>query len=118
MKRFSRVLLLTLGLAISLGSLPAASVAQEIPLEKSSTGFFTVEYAGQHFRINSTVPIKVRFEFVTTYQVKLTFVSETGLAGRVSIYWVEFQTNIYSGPIPTGEPWEGTLNTEGGFVDR
>ncbi len=118
MKRFSRVLLLALGLAVSLGSLPAASVAQEIPLEKSSQGTFTIEYAGQHFRVNSTVPIKVRFEVVSSNQVKLTFVSETGIAGRVSIYWVEFQTNIYSGPIPTIEPWEGTLNTEGGFVDR
>ena len=25
---------------------------------------------------------------------------------------------IYLGTIPLSEPWTGTLNTEGGFVDR
>lgn len=118
MKRFSRALLLALGLAASLGTLPAASVAQEIPLEKSSSGTFTIEYAGNHFRINSNVEVRVRFEYVTLTQVKLSFVSEDGQPGRISIYWVEFQHTIYSGPVPTTETWEGTLNTEGGFVDR
>jgi hypothetical protein len=118
MKRFSRALVLALGLAASLGSPPPASIAQEIPLEKSSSGAFTVEYAGQHFRVNSTIPVTVRFEFVTSTTVKLKFISQSGASGRVSIYWVEFDKNIYTGPIPTSEPWEGTLNTEGGFVDR
>ena len=119
MRRFSRVLLLALGLAASLGTLPLATIAQEIPLEKSNSGTWSVEYAGHHFRISSTVPVKVRFEFVTSTQVKLTFFNETGMSGRVSIYWVEFQKYIFTGPVPTAtEPWEGTLDTEGGFVDR
>lgn len=117
MKRFSLALLLTLGLA-SFFSLPPVSIAQEIPLEKSNSGTWSVEYAGQHFRVNSTVSVRIRFELVGSTQIKLTFVSESGVPGRVSIYWVEFTKYIYTGPIPTSEPWEGTLDTEGGFVDR
>lgn len=116
MKRFALALLLALGLSAALGT--QVSVAQEIPLEKSNSGNFAVEYGGQHFRVTSTVGVRVRFELVTPTQIKLTFVSETGAPGRVSVYWVEFQKFIYSGPIPVSEPWEGSLDTEGGFVDR
>jgi hypothetical protein len=117
MKRFSLALLLALGLA-AVFTLPPVSIAQEIPLEKSSSGTWSVEYAGHHFRISSTVAVKVRFELISPSEVKLTFVSETGQSGRVSIYWVEFQKYVYAGPVPVVEPWEGTLDTEGGFVDR
>jgi hypothetical protein len=117
MKRLSRAVLLALGLVV-LFAAPRAPVAEEVPLEKSSTGSWSVEYAGQHFRISSTVAVRIRFEMVSATEVKLTFVSETGQSGKVSIYWVEFQKYIFNGPIPTAEPWEGTLNTEGGFVDR
>ena len=119
MRRFSRAVLLALGLAASLGTLPMPAAAQEIPLEKSNSGTWSVEYAGHHFKISSTVAVKVRFEFVSATQVKLTFYSENDSPGRVSVYWAEFQKYIYTGPVPSSyEPWEGTLNTEGGFVDR
>jgi hypothetical protein len=118
MKRTSRMLLLVFALALC-GLRAGVSMAQELPIEKSSSGSWSVEYAGQHFRIHSTVGVTVRFELLSPTQIKLSFVSESGTAsGRVSVYWVEFQKYIYAGPIPAPEPWEGTLNTEGGFVDR
>lgn len=118
MKRSSRALWLVIALAVCSSPL-AVSVAQELPLEKSQpSGTWPLEYAGQHFRVTSTVPVKIKFELLTETLVKIKFISETGLSGRVSIYWVEFEKYIYSGPIPTVEPWEGTLDTEGGFVDR
>ncbi len=118
MKRIVRSLLLAIGLVVMF-SPPPASFADELPLEKSSSGTFSVEYANQHFRITSTVSVKVRFEQIAPDQVKLTFYSENSSAGKVSVYWVEFAKTIYSGPVPAAyEPWEGTLNTEGGFVDR
>ena len=118
MKRVVRSLLLAIGLLATLS--PAlVSFADELPLEKSSSGTFAVEYANQHFRISSTVSVTVRFEQVSPSEIKLTFSSENASAGKVSVYWVEFTKTIYSGPVPTSyEPWEGTLNTEGGFVDR
>lgn len=118
MKRIVRSLLLAIGLIATLS--PAlVSFADELPFEKESSGTFAVEYANQHFRINSNVSVKVRFEQVAPNQIKLTFSSESGGSGKVSVYWVEFAKTIYSGPVPTSfEPWEGTLNTEGGFVDR
>ncbi|HEX6790234.1 MAG TPA: hypothetical protein VF247_02900 [Candidatus Krumholzibacteria bacterium] len=118
MKRIVRSLLLAIGL-VTLFSPPPVSFADELPLEKSSSGTFSVEYANQHFRISSTVAVKVRFEQLAPDLVKLTFYSESSAAGKVSVYWVEQSKTIYSGPVPTSfEPWEGTLNTEGGFVDR
>lgn len=117
MKRLFRGIALAIALAAGF-AIPPVSIADEIPLEKTSSGTWSVEYGGHHFRINSTAPVKVRFEFVTATQIRLTFVADSSASGRVSIYWVEYQKYIYNGPIPQAEPWEGTLNTEGGFVDR
>jgi hypothetical protein len=117
MKRFSRALLLAFGLAVSFGA-PSALFADELPLEKSSSGTWSVEYAGQHFRVVSTAAVKVRFEMVSPAQIKVAIVSESGQSGRVSVYWIEFSKFVYNGQIPTSLPWEGTLNTEGGFIDR
>lgn len=117
MMRLSRALLLVLGLVATF-SLAPVSFAQEIPLEKSSSGTWSVEYAGHHFRISSNVAVTVRFELLPSSDLKLTFVSATGQSGRVSIYWVEFQKYVFAGPVPVAEPWVGTLDTEGGFVDR
>lgn len=118
MKRLFHGIALAIVLAAGLAA-PPVTIADEIPLEKSSTGSFRIEYAGHHFRINATDPVKVRFQLLTPTQIKLTFVAEPGATGTVSVYWVEYQKFIYNGPIPQStEPWEGTLNTEGGFVDR
>ena len=118
MRHFSRALLLVLGLAACIG-LPAASIAEELPLEKISSGTWAVEYAGQHFKVASQVPVKLRFEYLSPTQIKLTITSEHVGGGKVTVYWEEFEKFVYQGPVPTSaEPFEGILNTEGGFVDR
>ena len=119
MRHFSRVILLVLGLAACIGLPAAFTSAEELPLEKISSGQSAVEYAGQHFKISSTAQVKVRFELITPTQIKLTFYTENVSGARVTVYWEEFSKVVYAGPIPTSaEPWEGILNTEGGFVDR
>jgi hypothetical protein len=118
MKLLSRVLLLVVGLSVLSLHAPV-SRAEELPLEKSTAGTTTLQYGGQTFRLNSTAVVKVRFEMVGPTEIKLTLVSDDGSStGKVSIYWVDFQKYIYLGQIPVTEPWEGTLDTEGGFVDR
>lgn len=117
MKRFTRALLLAVGLATTIVA-PRAPVAQEMPLEKASSGAWSVTYGGQHFRVSATVAVKLRFELTSPTTIKVTVVSETGESGRATIYWSEFQKYIFTGQIPIGEPWAGSLDTEGGFVDR
>jgi hypothetical protein len=117
MKRLSRALLLALGLLV-LASPPQPTRADEIPLVKAGSGTWEEFYAGQSFRITATAPVRIRFELVSPTEIKLTFISDTGQPGRVTVYWNQFLKYIYTGPIPQGLPWEGTLDTEGGFVDR
>jgi hypothetical protein len=118
MKLLSRVLLLVVGLSV-LSLHARVSRAEEIPLEKTTAGATTLQYGGQTFRLSATALVKIRFEMVGPSQIKLTFVSDDGSSpGKLSIYWVDFQKYVYIGQIPVAEPWSGTLNTEGGFVDR
>jgi len=119
MKRFVQGLLLVAGLAVVSVHVPAVH-SQEMPVEKSTrAGYTTLTYAGQNFRVNSTAAVKLRFETPGPGLIRITMISEDGLSpGKVSIYWVEFQKYVYLGQIPIVEPWSGTLNTEGGFIDR
>jgi len=120
MKLLSRVLVLVLGLAVLSVHVPV-SRAEELPLEKTAQGggTTTLEYAGQTFRVNATVAVKLRFEMLSPTLIKISMVSDDGSSsGKCSIYWVEFQKYIFLGTVPISPPWEGTLNTEGGFVDR
>jgi hypothetical protein len=119
MKLLSRVVLLAAGLAVLSLHAPV-SRAEELPIEKTATGgTTTLTYANQTFRVNTNAAVKIRFEMVDDTHILLTFVSDDGMSsGKVSIYWVDFQKYIYLGTIPISPPWEGTLNTEGGFVDR
>jgi hypothetical protein len=119
MKLFSRVLLLVLGLAVLSVHVPV-SFAEQLPLERRAvSGTVNLEYAGQTFRVNASAAVKIRFEMVDPQTIRLTLASEDGSSsGKLSVYWVEFQKYVYLGQIPLGEPWTGTLNTEGGFVDR
>ena len=116
MKRLSRALLLAIGLVVLFR--PLVPLAQELPLEKVSSGKYTIQYAGQTFRVSSTVAVKIKFEMISPIEVRLTFISDSGLPGTVSVFWVEFDKYVFQGPIPTVVPWEGILNTEGGFIDR
>ena len=118
MKLLFRVLLLVTGLAVLSLHAPM-SRAEEMPLEKTAAGATTLTYAGQTFRVNATAAVKIRFEMLTPTTMRITMVSEDGVSpGKLSLYWVDFQKSIYLGTIPISPPWEGTLNTEGGFVDR
>ena len=119
MKRLSRVLLLAAGLAVLSTPAPIPSRAGEIPYEQKASGKVEIEFGGQTFRVNASNLVRLRFEEVGTGLIRITLVSSDGLSfGRVSLYWVNFQQTIYVGDIPVEIPWEGTLNTEGGFVDR
>jgi len=118
MKLLSRVLLLVVGLSVLSMHAPV-SRAEELPLEKTAAGTTTLQYGGQTFRVNATAAVKLRFEMVGSSQIRITLASDDGSSpGKVSIYWVDFQKFVYIGQIPLSEPWSGTLNTEGGFVDR
>jgi hypothetical protein len=118
MKLLSRVLLLVVGLAVLSIHVPV-SRAEELPLEKTAAGTTTLTYAGQTFRVNATAAVKIRFEEPSPGLIRITMVSDDGASpGKVSLYWVDFQKYVYLGLIPLSEPWSGTLNSEGGFVDR
>jgi hypothetical protein len=118
MKLLSRVLLLVVGLAVVSMHAPV-SRAEELPLEKTAAGTTALTYAGQTFRVNTTAAVKIRFEEPSPGLIRITMVSDDGASpGKVSLYWVDFQKYVYIGQIPLSEPWSGTLNTEGGFVDR
>jgi hypothetical protein len=121
MKLLSRVLALALGLWSLSVNVPITR-ADELPLEKVAPGggsTRTLIYADQTFRVNSSAALKIRFEMLSPTQIRIYFAaSDDGSVGRCSIYWVNFQKYIYSGTIPISPPWQGDLDTEGGFVDR
>ena len=121
MKRRSLAWLLVLGLAaVAVHMAPLAVRAEEMATDRKSApaGVTTILYAGQTFRVNSTALVHLHFELLSPTSIKISFASDDGLAGKMSIYWVNFQKYIYVGVIPIDPPWEGTLETEGGFVDR
>ena len=114
-------MLLVLGLAaVAVHVAPLAVRADEMALDRKSApgGVTTILYAGQTFRVNSSAALSLHFELLTPTSIKISFASADGSSGKVSIYWVNFQKYIYVGVIPIDPPWEGTLETEGGFVDR
>jgi hypothetical protein len=117
MKRLACALLLALGLVSFYR--PVMSFAQEMPLEKVSSGTYTILYGGQTFRVSAAVAVKITLEMISPTEIKVSLVSVTGSTGRVTIYWVEFEKYIFQGLAPVSEPWSGTLDTtEGGFIDR
>ncbi|HET6348547.1 MAG TPA: hypothetical protein VFH88_05625 [Candidatus Krumholzibacteria bacterium] len=118
MKTLPRVLLLICGLAV-VSALAPVSRAEELPLEKTSSGSTLLTYAGQTFKVNSSAAVRIRFETVSATAIKISLVSDNGsTGGRVTIYWSNFDKYIYIGQIPLLDPWTSTLNTEGGFIDR
>jgi hypothetical protein len=121
MKNLSRRLALALGLAAVLW--PVASFSQEVPVEEEVKGGGAtsyLSYAGQTFKLTSSVPVKIKFESISLTRIHVEFKASTpgGIPGRMSLYWVNFAVMVYQGEIPVDEPWVGDLNTEGGFVDR
>jgi len=118
MTRLSRTLLVVFGLLLLIA--PVASFGEEVPVEvekKLAAGTSYVDYGDQNFRIVSTLPVTVTFETLTSFTIHLKLVGESD-AGKITIFWLNFERIVYQGPIPAPVPWEGNLNTEGGFVDR
>jgi hypothetical protein len=122
MIRLLRKPLAVLGLLLVLS--PVASFGQDLPLElpigkRVNPGISFVQYAGQTFRFATLVPVNVSFEMVSATVIHLKFVgAPEATSGALAVYWVNFQTDIYDGTVPVGDPWEGDLSTESGFVDR
>lgn len=119
MKLLSRALLLLVGLTVLSAHVPTAR-AEELPIERTAApGAMVMEFAGQTFRVNASAAVKIRFELVTPSLIRMSLVSEDGTSpGKLSVYWTNYQKYVYLGTIPLAEPWQGTLHTEGGFVDR
>jgi hypothetical protein len=119
---------LALGLALLLCAVSAFGQGMQVPMEKKlPAGESSVEYSGQTFRFNSSVPLFVRFDSLSPVTVQYKVRVQTGYAipsapagtteNTLAIYWVNVGTDLYNGGLPSG--WiEGILNTEGGFVDR
>jgi hypothetical protein len=121
MKLLSRVLLLAVGLAVLSAHAPTVSRAGEMPVEKKApNGVTTLTYGGQTFRVTASAQVIIRFEEISPTLIRISLIADEETIGnsKISMYWVDFQTYIYVGLIPLDIPWEGTLNTEGGFVDR
>jgi len=100
-----------------------------VPLEKKVTaGTTLVNYAGQTFRFSTPVALLVKCDPLSPTRFKMTVSLYPGtppphaVSGstidELQIFWTNFNTDVYTGGVPSSEPWTGTLNTEGGFVDR
>jgi hypothetical protein len=126
MKAVTRLLVVSVVLATILVPLTLFADQLPIPLDKKlSPGVTDVTYAGQTLRFSTPVPLVIRFEPQTITQIKLTvraYGSPAGGAqgvsgGQLSIYWQNWDTDVYSGPPPSAD-WEGILNTESGFTEK
>lgn len=127
MKALMRLLVVSVVLATVLLPLTVLADALPAPLEKKlSPGVHTISYAGQQLRFDSPVALLVRFEPLSTTQIKLLVNAygapaaggPQGSSGTdVTIFWENFQSEVYSGPPPTSD-WLGILNTESGFTEK
>ncbi len=123
-----RIGVLALGLILLFAAASVNGDSLPLPLEKKvAVGESIIDYAGQTLRFNTSVPLLVRLEPLSTtqiqYKVKVHpgFAIPSGPAGssenNLTIFWVNIGTDVYDGGAPSGTI-EGVLNTEGGFVDR
>lgn len=128
MSRMRAILALALVALVVLA--PVAPSADQLPLpleKKVVAGTTTIEYAGQHIRFTTPVPLLVRLEPVTSTRIRLRFHAYPGTptsayaspATTLQVYWEDFGNEIYAGSVPPEtDPWDGLMLTEGGFIDR
>jgi hypothetical protein len=121
--------LLVVGFVLAAVLVPLMVVADQLPrpLEKKLTpGVTTVSYAGQDLRFTTPVPLIVKFDALSTTQIRLTVraygsVSGGGAEGAagadVNIFWENWSNDVYTGPPPT-EAWDAVLDTESGFTEK
>jgi hypothetical protein len=120
--------LLVAGIALAILLMPLAILADQLPLpleKKVPAGVTTVDYMGQTLKFTTAVPLVVKFEALSDYQIRLTVRTYSGTsggaqgssAGSMNIFWEDWSNDVYDGPPPS-EPWEGILNTESGFTEK
>ena len=126
MKVFTRLLVVSVVLATVLMPLTALADGLPAPLDKKLTpGVHTISYAGQQLRFTTPVSLIVRFEPVSMVEIKLTVrgygvpSGAQGAAGAaLNIFWENYYDDVYNGPPPMDDDWEGILNTESGFTEK
>ncbi len=126
MSRLRAWVALVLVAAVVLVPLAAGADQLPLPLEKKlAAGTTVVEYAGQHIRFSTPVPLLVRLEPVTATRIRLRFSAYPGVPSAaspsttLSVFWEDFGNSIYEGAVPPEtDPWDGLMLTEGGFIDR
>lgn len=120
---------LVLALVLLIPFLPATSMGDQllVPLDKKvPAGTTTIEYGGQNLRFTTPAALLVKCEQQVDLKIKVTvslypgtsYTTDGTAAQMMTIYWVNFGTDVYDGGVPIATPWVGTFDTEGGFVDR
>jgi hypothetical protein len=112
------------------GGQPSAQVHKDI-----LPGVTYESFAGQHFRFETTVPIRVSFKSKSPTHIILKFKmlhsseynsEKTGKVRGQRLYsegdyiiiaWEDWASDIYNGAPPSGI-WEGILDTESGFTEK
>lgn len=121
--------LLVAGVVLAALLTPLTILADQLPLplqKKINPGVTTISYAGQDLRFTTAVPLVVRLEPLSTTRIKLTVSAYGAPAGGghaaapadLNIYWENWDSDVYTGPPPTSDDWEGVLNTESGFTEK
>jgi len=119
---------LVAGIALALLLMPLAILADQLPLpleKKVPAGVTSVTYMNQTLRFTTAVPLVVKFEALSANQIRLTVRTYNSSSGgaqgssssTTSIYWEDWNNDVYDGPPPTGT-WEGILYTESGFTEK
>jgi hypothetical protein len=98
------------------------------PLEKTIfPGQSTILYAGQTLKFTTDVPLKLSLVPMGPDKILMKFKAHPGYTGdgsaaplstNVFVFWDNWNNEIYNGPPPMGEAWEGLLNTESGFTEK
>jgi len=126
MKALSKILMASALLALLL--VPFASMSDQLAAPLIKTVFppqETINYAGQSLRFSTDVPLKVQLSVVEPGKVRLVFKAHPGQTGgdapaatTVQIFWEDWNNEVYDGPAPMDEAWDGILLTESGFTEK
>ena len=120
------IALIIMGLLV----MPSAVGAQglPIPIEKAVLpGVSTIQYAGQTFVFTTSVGLKVRFHAISAGEFEMEVRSLQGHGSghpnassptdEIVIDWKEFNQRLLDGDA-SKLPWDGLLNTEGGWTEK
>ena len=127
MKILPKVILASVLVALMLLPLAATSDQLPAPLEKTlMPGVTVIDYADQHLRFTTAVPLQLRLLPLDATHIQLQFrargIQQPGggsapSSQTVEIFWEDWNNDIYSGSAPEGW-WSGILATESGFTEK